>query len=205
MRRGGLGRPPSFAPSKSKSPGQHASHWAEDALGTDTHRHSPPLFVFLSFCRFVSSYDSFMEAVDSDHKPVGCLLECQVAITQEAKQRRLYGRLLTTVPELKAVQLAAATLPPTAVSAQSVLLEGRQSCVVKLANLSDGDVAVFEVCSEGVGRKKGEEVEEGNPKSGAWREGAAPGGSLPSWLQVTPGSGVVGPRQSVSLEMSFFE
>ncbi|KAI5066836.1 hypothetical protein GOP47_0017364 [Adiantum capillus-veneris] len=144
-----------------------------------------------------SCYEACMEAIESDHKPVSCLLDVQVAVINEAARRWEYGRFLRTDAEALALQKRINNVPQTAVHTNNVLLVNRTKFILKISNNSTEEMALFSIQSEGepLALTLNNQVIE-------QREGACTSSTgLPLWLQVLPSSGVIHPQQTVEVAL----
>ncbi|MCO5564679.1 hypothetical protein L7F22_018346 [Adiantum nelumboides] len=129
-----------------------------------------------------SSYEACMEAIESDHKPVSCLLDVQVAVINEAARRWEYGRFLRNDPGALALQKQIDNVPEVAVQTNSVLLVNKARSFIKISNASTKEMALFSIQSEGdpLGLSSNRQVIE--ERQGACTKCTG----LPLWLQVLP-------------------
>lgn len=90
-----------------------------------------------------------MATVESDHKPVSCLLDVQVAVINEAARRWEYGRFLRTDPEALTMQKQINIVPETVVHMNNVVLVNRTKATLEISNESAEETALFSIHCEG--------------------------------------------------------
>lgn len=142
-----------------------------------------------------SWYEACMATVESDHKPVSCLLDVQVAVINEAARRWEYGRFLRTDPEALTMQNQINIVPETVVHMNNVVLVNRTKATLEISNESAEETALFSIHCEGepIGSLSQNQLFE--RKHGTC--------GLPFWLQVLPASGVIHPRQTVEVVIQY--
>eukprot|EP00250_Pteridium_aquilinum_P020734 c24924_g1_i1 orf=742-3144(-) len=144
-------------------------------------------------------YESCMMAVESDHKPVSCLLDVQVAVINEAARRWEYGRFLRTDPEALKIQKQIDIVPETVVHTNNIVLVNRTKSVLKISNECADKMALYSIHVEGepIGLLLQNHTAERKRMPCTWCCG------LPVWLQVLPASGVIHPNQTVEVVVQY--
>ncbi|XP_024524008.1 type II inositol polyphosphate 5-phosphatase 15 [Selaginella moellendorffii] len=143
----------------------------------------------------VISYDSCMDALDSDHKPVRCLLNVDIAVINEAARRRAFCELMLNNPHVQKWMDQLNSVPETVVSTNKIILEDGVPSILKAINESSRQCVVFEL------RCEGDPAEA--TVSAAARVTVRAGFGLPPWLQVTPASGMIPPKGSMEINLKF--
>lgn len=120
----------------------------------------------------VPRYDCCLETVESDHKPVRCLLELEVASVQDGARRAAFANLLRS-SQVAQLLSAALPFPDTSLSPARIDLSFSAKSTLHLSNHSSGAPAVFSVfCLGDVGAGKGGV----SCACGGHRQGRADGG-----------------------------
>ncbi|CAI7787611.1 unnamed protein product, partial [Closterium sp. NIES-54] len=165
----------------------------------------------------VLRYDACMEAIQSDHKPVRCLLDVSVASVDLPATRCLLGRLLTLSSQVRAALQNSHHLPDVPAAGTCVDVDpatGQASVIVMNRNESDSMGFIVQCEGETVswsetkeetkategGRDEGAEGRKGmlggmcgGSGRGDWPRGqmVRAGGGFPLWLKVLPGAGIL--------------
>ncbi|CAN6238131.1 unnamed protein product [Urochloa humidicola] len=129
----------------------------------------------------ISLYDSCMEATDSDHKPVKCVFNLDVAHVDKQTMRQKYGEIVTSNEKVMYLLQGLEALPEVNISTNDIILQDQNPSVVKLRNKSTKELACFEIIGQTPSLS-------GTPFSG-----------FPSWLKVSPAAGIISPGQSVEV------
>ncbi|CAO2045789.1 unnamed protein product [Urochloa humidicola] len=132
----------------------------------------------------ISLYDSCMEATDSDHKPVKCVFNLDVAHVDKRTMREKYGEIMTSNEKVLYLLQGLEALPEVNISTYDIILQDQNLSAVKLRNRSTKELACFEI----IGQTSS--LSGGTPFSG-----------FPSWLKVSPAAGIISPGQSVEVTL----
>lgn len=147
----------------------------------------------------VTWYGACMDAVESDHKPVSCLFDVQVAVINEAARRWEYGKFLRSDPEALTLQKQIDVVPETLVNTTNLKLVDRTMSVLKLSNESAEKWAIYRFHCEG---EPIETLSQSHLVEG--KHGPCRGcNGLPFWLQVLPASGVLQPGQTIEVTVQY--
>jgi hypothetical protein len=95
------------------------------------------------------SYDACMDVTDSDHKPVRCKFQIEIARVDELIKRQEYGEIIETNEEVLSLLDDSRVVPETVVDTDSIELLKQQSTVLKITNKSTTDIAAFKIICEG--------------------------------------------------------
>ena len=117
-------------------------------------------------CLFFCRYDSCMEATDSDHKPVKCVFNLDVAHVDKQTLRQKYGEIMTSNKKVLYLLQGLEAFPEVNISTNDIILQDQNLSVVKLQNRSTKELACFEIIGQTPNSS-------GTPFSG-----------FPSWLKV---------------------
>ncbi|KAF8659244.1 hypothetical protein HU200_058651 [Digitaria exilis] len=131
----------------------------------------------------ISLYDSCMEATDSDHKPVKCVFNLDVAHIDKQTMRHKYGEIMTSNKKVLYLLQGLEAFPEVNISTNGIILQDQSPSVVKLHNRSTQELACFEIIGQTANSS-------GTPLSG-----------FPSWLKVSPAVGIIYPGQSLEVTL----
>jgi len=131
----------------------------------------------------ISMYDSCMEATDSDHKPVKCVFNLDVAHVDKQTLRQKYGEIMTSNKKVLYLLQGLEAFPEVNISTKDIILQDQNPSVVKLQNRSTKELACFEIIGQTPNSS-------GTPFSG-----------FPSWLKVSPAVGIISPGQSADVTL----
>ncbi|XP_024317504.1 type II inositol polyphosphate 5-phosphatase 15 isoform X3 [Brachypodium distachyon] len=131
----------------------------------------------------ISLYDSCMEATDSDHKPVKCLFNLDVAHIDKQTMRQEYGEIMCSNKKVLHLLQGREALLEANISTNDIVLQDQSPSVLKLQKTqhSTKDTACFEI----IGQSRN--------SSGTHVTG------FPTWLKVSPAVGVICPGQTVEV------
>lgn len=126
-----------------------------------------------------------MEALDSDHKPVQCLLGVDLAVLDEAARRREYGDIMKNNRRVLDFLEQSNVMPQTRINKNAMVFENSKADLI-VTNDSKRSWTTFMVRCDGL--YSGEDCPCGNQrasKTSVNRANIVRGGSgLPQWLQV---------------------
>lgn len=90
-----------------------------------------------------------MDVIDSDHKPVRCKFQIEIARVDELIKRQEYGDIIETNEEVQSLLDDSRVVPETTVSADSIVLQSQETTGLKITNKSTTDIAAFKIICEG--------------------------------------------------------
>jgi hypothetical protein len=165
------------------------------------------IFIFLHYNGLIHKnhtfgiyrYEACMEVTDSDHKPVRCLFNVDLAVVDEAARRRQFGDIMHNNAGVRACLERCNIVPHTIVNTNKVILEENSSSILEVSNESQAASATFTVHCEGEPSGQGCPcgTHTSSPKGPSHRGGYG----FPRWLQVRPAAGMIGPQESVSIRI----
>lgn len=130
-------------------------------------------------------YDACMEVLDSDHKPVRCLLGVDLAILDEAARRREYGDIVKNDRKVLEFLEQASVMPQTRINRNVIVFENSRADLT-ITNDSKRSWTTFRVRCDGL--YIGENCPCGNHRAirtSTNRANVLRGGNgFPQWLQV---------------------
>lgn len=88
-----------------------------------------------------------MEATDSDHKPVKCMLNIDIAYVDEWVRRQEFGEIISTNTKVQSLVEEFKIMPEFSISTNSVNLQNEDISVVRVVNKNRQEKAVFDVFS----------------------------------------------------------
>lgn len=90
-----------------------------------------------------------MDVVESDHKPVRCKLNVEIAHVDRSVRRQELGKILNSNAEIRSLNSELCYVPKTAVSTDRIILQSQDTCSLKITNKSATDKAIFKIICEG--------------------------------------------------------
>lgn len=141
----------------------------------------------------VSEYDACMDVIDSDHKPVRCIFNVDIARVDESVRRQEYCEIIETNEEIRYKLQELCRVPETIVSTNNVILQNDGTSVLRLTNKSRVDRAVFTIICEGESTINEDGLASDHSPRGAF--------GLPHWLQVNPSKGMIEPDETVEVSL----
>lgn len=139
-------------------------------------------------CPVVSSilqYEACMDVTDSDHKPVRCIFNVEVARVDESVRRQEFGEIIRSNKKIKHLLKELSEVPESIVSTNNIILQNQDTSVLRISNKSGKDVAMFEIICEGQSTI--------NEDGQAFDHRTRGSFGFPRWLQVNPATGIIKP------------
>ncbi|KAL6841983.1 hypothetical protein ACP4OV_028183 [Aristida adscensionis] len=136
----------------------------------------------------ISLYDSCMEATDSDHKPVKCVFNLDIAHVDKQIMRQKYGEIMSSSKKVLYLLQGLEAFPEASISTNDVVLKDLSPSVVKLQNTSAKEIACYEIINQTQ-----------TPSSAVTCSG------FPTWLKVSPAVGIISPGQTVEVTLQHEE
>ncbi|KAL6634390.1 hypothetical protein ACP70R_027061 [Stipagrostis hirtigluma subsp. patula] len=162
--------------------------WCDRILYRDS-RSSPEIESSLE-CPVVCSislYDSCMEATDSDHKPVKCVFNLDIAHVDKQTMRQKYGEIMSSNKKVLYLLHDLEAFPEANISTSDIILQDQSPSIVKLQNRSAKEIACFEITGQ-------------TPNSSGTHFSG-----FPTWLKVSPAVGIIYPGQTVEITLQHGE
>lgn len=126
---------------------------------------------------YLISYDACMDVTDSDHKPVRCLINVDIARSDKSVKRQNLGEILMSNIQIRSFILEICTVPEITVSSNSTVLQNMDTTVICITNRCKKNKAIIEISCEGQSSI--------NKEDGSISEPHRRGGSgFPRWLEV---------------------
>ncbi|KAK1379430.1 Inositol polyphosphate 5-phosphatase [Heracleum sosnowskyi] len=135
----------------------------------------------------ILQYDSCMEVLESDHKPVRCKLNVEIANVDRSIRRQQLGKIINSQQAKNSVHNELHFVPKTDVNTNRIVLQNQETSSFKIINKSAIDRAIFQIICEGQAIIEEEKQDLVYSPRGAF--------GFPRWLEVIPASGVIGPDQ----------
>ncbi|XP_052172743.1 type I inositol polyphosphate 5-phosphatase 13-like isoform X3 [Diospyros lotus] len=141
----------------------------------------------------ILQYEACMDVTESDHKPVRCKLNIEIARVDRSVRREEFGNIMKCNDKIKSVLQELCYVPETVVSTNGITLQNQDTTVLRITNKSGADHAVFQILCEGQST-----VQEDEQPS----EYRARGGlGFPRWLEVSPAAGIIKADQVVEVSV----
>ncbi|CAO2837462.1 unnamed protein product [Amaranthus hypochondriacus] len=141
----------------------------------------------------ISEYEACMDVTDSDHKPVRCKFNIDIARVDESVRRQEYCEIIESNPEVRSLLQKLCRVPETIVSTNNIILQDDGKSLLRITNKSPVDKAMFTIICLGESTIDMDGVASNHSPRGAF--------GFPRWLQVTPAEGVVEPDRTVEVEV----
>ncbi|XP_057777010.1 type I inositol polyphosphate 5-phosphatase 13-like isoform X2 [Salvia miltiorrhiza] len=141
-------------------------------------------------CPVVASifqYEARMDVTESDHKPVRCKLNVDIAHVDRSVRRQEFGKILESNESIKPHLEALRFVPETSLNTNKILLNNQDTISFNITNMSKEHSAFYQILCQGQATVNENEVaSEYRPRG--WL-------GFPRWLEVTPAAGMIGPEQ----------
>jgi hypothetical protein len=129
----------------------------------------------------VLQYEACMDVTDSDHKPVRCMFDVDIARVDESVRRQEFGEIIKSNEKVNNIVEQLSKVPETVVSTNNITLENKDTSILRITNKCGEDRAIFEILCEGESTVKDDGADH-NPRACF---------GFPRWLQVSPASGII--------------
>lgn len=136
-------------------------------------------------CPVVSSvlqYEACMDVTDSDHKPVRCIFNVEVARVDESVRRQEFGEIIRSNEKVKRLLEELAKVPEAIVSTNNIILQNQDTSILRITNKCKKDRAIYEIFCEGVSTINDGQASDHRPRGSF---------GFPRWLEVNPASGII--------------
>ncbi|KAL0382006.1 UNVERIFIED_CONTAM: Type I inositol polyphosphate 5-phosphatase 12 [Sesamum calycinum] len=153
----------------------------------------PPTYKFEKGKPGLGDTKARMDVIESDHKPVRCKLNVDIAYIDKSVRRQEFGRILHTNDAIKGYLEALRFVPETTVSTNQISLQNQDTFNLKITNRSGEETVFFHIVCEGHCTIKEEEAAPDYKSRGSL--------SFPRWLEVTPAAGMIKPDQVVDISV----
>ncbi|KAM3360453.1 type II inositol polyphosphate 5-phosphatase 15 isoform X1 [Capsicum galapagoense] len=141
----------------------------------------------------VLQYEACMDVTDSDHKPVRCIFNVEIARVDESVRRQEYGEIIRSNEKVVHMLRELNRIPEAIVSTNNIILQNSDSSILRITNKSGKSKAFFEIICEGESTVKDDgQVFDYRPRGSF---------GFPRWLEVNPASGVIAPDQIVEISV----
>ncbi|KAK4436625.1 Type I inositol polyphosphate 5-phosphatase 12 [Sesamum alatum] len=141
----------------------------------------------------IYQYEARMDVIESDHKPVRCKLNVDIAYVDKSVRRQEFGRILHTNDAIKGYLEALRFIPETTVSTNQISLQNQDSFNLKITNRSGEETVFFHIVCEGHCTIKEEEAAPDYKPRGSL--------SFPRWIEVSPAAGMIKPDQVADISV----
>lgn len=117
-----------------------------------------------------------MDVTESDHKPVRCKFNVDIAHVDRSVRRQEFGEILQSNDNIRSNLEALRFVPETSVNTNRIVLQNQDTSSLKITNRSGEDMVFFQIICEGQSTINEDEV----------ASNYRPRGSLgfPRWLEV---------------------
>lgn len=118
-----------------------------------------------------------MDVMDSDHKPVRCIFNVDIARADESIRRQELGKILGSNEKIRYMHEELHKIPETIVSSNNIILQSRDTSILHITNKSRKNYAFFEIICEGLSSMTVDGLASDHHPRGSF--------GFPRWLQVT--------------------
>ncbi|KAK8946590.1 Type I inositol 1,4,5-trisphosphate 5-phosphatase 12 [Platanthera zijinensis] len=91
-------------------------------------------------CPVVSSialYEACMDVTDSDHKPIRCIFNVEIAHVDRTVRRQEFGEILASHQKIKYLYKEYSIIPETIISTDNIILQNSDTSILRISNKSD--------------------------------------------------------------------
>lgn len=124
----------------------------------------------------VNRYEACMDVTDSDHKPVRCIFNVEVARVDESIRRQEFGEIFKSNVKIRRSIEELSRIPEAIVSTNNIILQNQDTSILRITNKCKKDRAIFELWCEGVSAIKEDKQASGHHPRGCF--------GFPQWLEV---------------------
>lgn len=118
-----------------------------------------------------------MDVTDSDHKPVRCIFNVEIARVDESVRRQEYGEIIRSDEKVVHMLRELNRIPEAIVSTNNIILLNSDASILRITNKSGKNKAIFEITCEGESTVKDDgQVFDYRPRGSF---------GFPRWLEVT--------------------
>ncbi|XP_074322733.1 type II inositol polyphosphate 5-phosphatase 15-like isoform X3 [Apium graveolens] len=133
----------------------------------------------------VLQYDACMDVTDSDHKPVRCIFNVEIARVDNSIRRQEFGEIMGSNEKIRQILVDQSKVPETIVSTNNIILQNQDTSVLRITNKSGEDRALYEIICEGEFTIHESGKVSSNHACGSF--------GYPRWLEVSPRNGIIEP------------
>ena len=90
-----------------------------------------------------------MDVTDSDHKPVRCIFNIDIARVDESIRRQEFGEILDSNEKIRGLLRDFCKIPETIVSTNNIILQNQDTLILRITNKCTEGNAFFEIICEG--------------------------------------------------------
>ncbi|XP_016471124.1 type I inositol polyphosphate 5-phosphatase 13-like [Nicotiana tabacum] len=145
-------------------------------------------------CPVVSSiiqYEACMEVTESDHKPVRCKFNVEIAHVDRSVRRQEFGKIFQCNEKIKSSLQEFRYIPETIVSTSQIVLQNQDTYSLRISSRSREDKLFFQITCGGQSTVKEDEQQSEYRSRGSF--------GFPRWLEVTPAAGIIKPDQAAEI------
>ncbi|XP_021734312.1 type II inositol polyphosphate 5-phosphatase 15-like isoform X1 [Chenopodium quinoa] len=145
----------------------------------------------------VLEYEACMDVTDSDHKPVRCKFNLDIARVDESVRRQEYCEIIESNSKVRSLLQELCRVPEIIVSTNNIIFQDDGTSLLRITNKSTVDKAMFTIVCLGESIINNDGVASNHSPRGAF--------GFPRWLQVTPAKGVIEPDRTLEVEVNHEE
>ncbi|KAM0935796.1 putative inositol-polyphosphate 5-phosphatase transcription factor WD40-like family [Dioscorea sansibarensis] len=141
----------------------------------------------------ISEYDACLEVTGSDHKPVRCIFNVEMAHIDELIKRQAFGDIINSNEQVRSMLSEFNNIPETVVSTNDIKLQKGEVPLLQITNNSEKDISIFCIICEGQFTVKEEQqASELCPRISF---------GFPQWIKVSPAAGIIKPLNTVDVSV----
>ncbi|GMH11423.1 hypothetical protein Nepgr_013264 [Nepenthes gracilis] len=141
----------------------------------------------------ITQYDACMDVTDSDHKPVRCLFNVDIACVDESVRRQEFGEIIESNEQIRCMLEELCKVPETFVSSNNIILQNNITLILRITNKSRRDRALYKIVCEGELTIKEDGLASDHCRRGSF--------GLPRWLEVNPATGIIEPDHTAEISV----
>ncbi|KAH6804848.1 Endonuclease/exonuclease/phosphatase family protein [Perilla frutescens var. frutescens] len=139
----------------------------------------------------VLQYEACMDVTDSDHKPVRCIFNVELARVDESVRRQEFGEIIRSNEKAKRLLEELAKAPEAVVSTNNIILQNQDTSILRITNKCKRDKAIYEIICEGLSTINVDGQASDHRPRGSF--------GFPRWLQVNPAAGIIEADQTAEI------
>ncbi|KAG0478464.1 hypothetical protein HPP92_013183 [Vanilla planifolia] len=143
----------------------------------------------------ISVYEACMDVTDSDHKPVRCVFNLEIAHVDRTIRRQGFGEILASHDKIMSLLKENNSVPETIVSTTNIILQNQDSSILLVTNKCNKQKASFEIVCVGHSKIR----DDGSPFELCVKGSFG----FPNWLQVQPAAGIIDPGHTVEVSLQY--
>ncbi|GAA0145330.1 phosphatase [Lithospermum erythrorhizon] len=141
----------------------------------------------------ILQYEACMDVTESDHKPVRCKLNVEIAHVDRSVRRQEFGKIFNYNEKIRSCLEELRATPELSLSSSKITLQNQDTYKLMITNTSVKDNAFYQFLCEG------QSTVLENEQSSEYRPRGSQG--FPRWLEISPSAGMIKPDQDTEVSI----